>query len=180
MNTHNSTNHNYIRNSINLNIKFLQLNLNRSGTAHDLLIQKINENNIDVCLGQEQNLKRSKNNFINDLNGDCFIGIYNKNIIIRNTYVGTGFCAVELENGIIFCSCYFSPNGNMIDFEILLENIRKEIIINHKTLIIGGDLNAKAISCGSSSVNNRGTIMEEWLATNDLISANNNTPVIFK
>lgn len=36
-------------------IRFLQLNMNRAGMAHDLLEKYVRENKIDIVIGQEPN-----------------------------------------------------------------------------------------------------------------------------
>lgn len=70
-------------------------------------------------------------------------------------------------------SCYFSPNGDITDFETLLEDIERVIRGSAKEIILGGDLNAKTTLLGSLITNRRGQILEDWLAKNSFVVINN-------
>lgn len=147
-----------------------QQNMNRCGTAHDVLHQTIQEQNIDLLIGQEPNLKRV-NRYLHDRNNNCFIEINRKHALI-DTHIGTNFVTAELEF-FVAISCYFSPNGDITDFETLLEDIERVIRGSAKEIILGGDLNAKTTLLGSLITNRRGQILEDWLAKNSFVVINN-------
>lgn len=155
-------------------IRFLQLNMNRAGMAHDLLEKYVRENKIDIVIGQEPN-QRVATKFICDKNCDCFIYLVNKITIIKR-YIGNGFVSIETDDFLIISS-YFSPNRDNSEFESMLNALEMHIRATEKEVVIGADLNAKTPVIGSVSRNKRGEILQEWLAANNLIVSNKgNTP----
>lgn len=74
---------------------------------------------------------------------------------IVRVYRGTGFVGVELRSMAVV-SCYFSPNGELGDFEDLLANMDACLKSLRVPAILGGDLNAKTPVIGSNTSNDRG------------------------
>lgn len=69
-------------------------------------------------------------------------------------------------------SVYCSPSVERAVFETLLEDLENNIIIkNRRRKIIGGDLNARARTW-DKKYNNRGYILEEWAAKNEIVIMN--------
>lgn len=101
--------------------------------------------------------------------GIASYGYLKKNNITR-TYFGDGIVGVELE-GILFLSCYFSPNRVIDDFEAYLNELER-IIKTNKSVVLGGDLNAKSGICGSKVTDKRGEYLEELILCNNLSCAN--------
>lgn len=154
-------------------IRFLQINLNRCRAAHDLLWKTVDDENIDVVIGQEPNktLFCDKSS-ICDKNCDSFL-IVNKKFSVINSYRGNGFIIFEIED-LMICSAYFSPNQPIEGLNVLLNDI--DNIIKGKgannNFIFGGDLNAKTPTIGSSTLNERGKMLDEFLFSNNLIALN--------
>ncbi|XP_048525072.1 uncharacterized protein LOC125505391 [Dendroctonus ponderosae] len=149
-------------------ITILQINLNRCRIAHDLMERTIAEKNIIVTLGQEP-YGKGRTDF-HDVKGDSFINVDNEHEVIKSGS-GEGFVYVELST-CIFLSCYFSPNGELADFERLLQNIESMIRHQGKHVVMGGDLNAKTNIIGSQTTNQRGAILQEWILANGLVILN--------
>ncbi|KAJ8932451.1 hypothetical protein NQ314_014647 [Rhamnusium bicolor] len=139
-------------------------------------MQTVCESKIDVIIGQEPNKNKSVITYC-DLDVDCFIYIVNRNITVISCSRDSGFVCVELSDVFIF-SRYFSPNKGTEEFERYLYKLGKHINKNkNKHIIIGGDLNSKAQIFGSSVVNEKGRILEEWIESSDLVVLNKgNTP----
>lgn len=159
-------------------ISFLQINIGRKKTAHDLMFQTAAEKNIDILLISEPNKnKAQKTNDLTDKNIDTQIIILNKKIQITSRGKGTGYNWVEIEDMIIY-SCYISPNSKIEEFEQYLQNIEDSIQNKkQKKIIIGGDFNAKSMLWGGKQTDKRGNILEEWMIQNELTTINiGNTP----
>lgn len=61
-------------------IKFVQANLKKSPVAHDALEQFVKQNNIDICIISEPNIRTSINkNFISDANNHASIWLNDTN-----------------------------------------------------------------------------------------------------
>lgn len=161
-------------NNSNKIIKFMQVNLNRFRAGQDLLAQNIEEERICITMGQEQNRTPKLNCFYSDLNNDSFIWT-NGEIRVTDYYRGNGFVYITINDIRIF-SCYFSPNKNIVLFEMYLSELENEIKVaeqNKKRIIIGGDLNGKSHIFRSNIYNKRGYIVDELLNANDLYVINN-------
>ncbi|KAH1029328.1 hypothetical protein HUJ05_002587 [Dendroctonus ponderosae] len=151
--------------------KFMQVNLNRSRMAHDLLFRTVYERGNDVIIGQEPNKKLAlASGLVCDINCDCFVSV-RRDLIVESVFRGVGFVVVELTD---FCvlSCYFSPNGDVAKFAELLDAMSNYVHLCNKEIIIGGDLNAKTPLIGSNTVNVRGSLLEDFIASDNLIIAN--------
>lgn len=109
--------------------------------------------------------------------GIASYGYLKKNNITR-TYFGDGIVGVELE-GILFLSCYFSPNRVIDDFEAYLNELER-IIKTNKSVVLGGDLNAKSGICGSKVTDKRGEYLEELILCNNLSCANDKKKYLFE
>ncbi|ENN74968.1 hypothetical protein YQE_08464, partial [Dendroctonus ponderosae] len=124
--------------------------------AHDLLERITKDDKINVVIGQEPYGKSLID--YHDDNRDSFINVDNKYKVLKSG-CGEGFVHVELSNCVVI-SCYFSPNGNVADFERLLQNMEKVIRHGGKQVVMGGDLNAKTNLIGPQC-ENEGTHKED-------------------
>lgn len=77
-------------------------------------------------------------------------------------------------NEMTIISVYISPNINMKQTEKILDSITNEIICvkNQDGIIICGDFNAHSQSWGSTKETSRGALVNEWMASLDLIIVN--------
>ena len=75
---------------------------------------------------------------------------------------------------------YFSPNGDTKDLETLLHDIGKTARDSKEPVILAGDLNAKSPLWGSRVVNERGTVLAEWVVGSGMIVANEGNSPTFE
>lgn len=152
-------------------IKCIQINLNRSWGAYDLLKQRILESKMGLAI-----LSEPPNNIVDSNRWFCSTDrlaaiLWNvessKGYICRLIKKGIGFVAVRYGN-INVISCYISPNVTMIMFEDMLEDINNCVSALTGPCIIGGDFNAKSVLWGSPDTNRRGELLERWTASYDL------------
>ncbi|XP_030757687.1 uncharacterized protein LOC115883464 [Sitophilus oryzae] len=143
----------------------------KHGAAYDLLLQYAPSENINLIVGQEPNVTAKKNNICYK-NGDIFLRANLDNKCSVLDYIpGPGYVCIEFTNMLMF-SCYFSPNKPSELIKELLTEIETIVRTKNKEAIIAGDFNAKSLIFGSRVENEKGRIMEEWLASNDLVVIN--------
>lgn len=160
---------------MNRNIKVLQVNIGRKRAAYDLIFQTAKEHDIDITLVSETNKTKAKNGMV-DKDLDTQIIIHNENISVTRQGAGKGYNWIEMKDAFFF-SCYVSPNVQSEVLENMLDNIRDIIKDAKKPTIICGDFNAKSTGWQEKITNLRGSILEEWMAENDLCVLNvGNTP----
>lgn len=149
-------------------MQIVQINLNKSKRAQDLMMQYMRENKIGIALISELN-GIPRGNWFGEAYGMAAIhwGIDEFCALVGR---GRGYIAVESEESILV-STYCSPNIEKMAFERLLEDIENNIILKNKRKIIGGDLNARA-KTWDKKYNARGYILEEWVAKNELVVMN--------
>lgn len=153
-------------------LNFIQVNLNRSPKAHNMLQAFIPISKTDICLLSEPNPRiASENNLIMDRNGDAAIWITNSDVRLNTVIEGNGYIGVIIENILIY-SVYISPNITDIETENILENLGQDLNSWSGLTLIGGDFNAKATDWGSTKNNKRGNMMKEWMAEKNLYLLN--------
>lgn len=74
---------------------------------------------------------------------------------------------------------YFSPNGDIQDFEKLLREVETHTNKWKKGVVVAGDLNAKTPLIGSSVRNMRGNSLEEFIMTNNMAVINEGSAPTF-
>lgn len=165
-------------------IKILQINLNRSKEAHDMLTDIASRKRIDICLMSEPNKRTTQHNdkYHADIRTDTAIWWTgnNRTHTPRETGHGDGFTWINIHNIGIIYSCYFSPNRPEKEFEQFLNNLKENMKQhNTKNIIITGDFNATSTTWGGKQTLPRGQRMEEWIAENNLFISNNGTTPTF-
>lgn len=90
---------------------------------------------------------------------------------VENEYRGKGFVWIELKSCVVVSS-YFSPNRNDEEFETLLADLDTHLRSQKKGVIIGADWNAKTEMIGSKTSNSKEKILQDWVASRDLIVIN--------
>lgn len=150
-------------------LKILQINTDRVRAAHDLMTARVKQLNIDMCLISEPNKTKTK-----DWEGhpDAKVYISKNSTYISGSGAGSGFSWVEFEK-IIIVSCYVSPNSDMEYIENTLGEL-SQLIQNKrpKGFLIGGDFNAKSPEWGSNRTDPRGSILSEWINSENLYILN--------
>ncbi|KYB24771.1 Putative 115 kDa protein in type-1 retrotransposable element R1DM-like Protein [Tribolium castaneum] len=160
----------------NKQIRFMQLNMNRCAAAHDLANKIMQEERIDILLGQEPNSKKAQR-LICDTNCGSFIVMGNE-VSYNNLICDKDYLAADLPS-LRIVSTYFSPNGSEEDFILLLESLEQRVREGNLETIISGDLNAKSPIFGSSVTNRRGILLEEFVESNNLIVLNKGDEATF-
>lgn len=154
------------------NIKFLQVNLNRSRQAHDLALATANEMNVDILIVSEPNRLAISNrtDWIFDRELDVGVKVLS-NMPIRSQGSGPGFAFVSIPEITVY-SVYSSGNNSIDHLEDTLSNIERRLRSRNENAIIAGDFNAKSPQWGMHITDRRGETVTEWMAANDLTIAN--------
>ncbi|XP_066260790.1 myosin-2 heavy chain-like [Euwallacea similis] len=127
---------------------------------------------MDICLMSESKKGKMGDEWIRNREGAVAIKICNGRIKASKAIEGErGFVGVEVK-GVTIYSCYFSPNKKTTEFEKYLEELKRKLKQNRKNAIVAGDFNAKNIIWNASKTEERGKIMEEFMAEMDMIVCN--------
>lgn len=165
----NNSNTNVIPNG---SINILQINLNRSRCADDILTQAVHEERSDIVLVSEPYRNRSDVHWFADTTNSAAIWISNsRNIPLKSNGTGDCFSWISTTKFSIF-SCYFSPNIPIQEFRQKLETLEDVLQSMTGYLIVAGDFNARAIEWGMPKTNTRGRLIIEMCARLGLIVAN--------
>jgi len=158
-----------------MSFKCVQINVNHSWSAFDLLKQHVLESAISLAvISEPPNDVATSNRWFSS--SDKLAAIFwnpDSSItnICRQVRSGVGFVAVKYDKFNVL-SCYISPNASIRIFEDILENISGCIRAFSGPFIIGGDFNAHSVLWGSSNANRRGALMERWAASGGLCIVN--------
>lgn len=156
-------------------IKFLQFNAHLSSASQDLADLATLEQNIDIWLISEPNVRTFMSNkpgwFIDD-KLKAGIKISRKNLWAEDTGHGQGFVWIMIENCQIF-SCYISPNTTEAEYTNYLEQLKYEIRNSkYHQILLGGDFNAKSQEWGSDREDRKGTLLSQWITELGLVIVN--------
>lgn len=150
-------------------MKILQINLNKSRGAQDLMLQYMYEKKAGIALISEPN-KIPRGNWVEDTKGLAAVhwGREEPCALVRR---GKGYVMIEWGEYKII-SVYCSPNEKRDVFEKLLEDIG-ECIGKHRgnKVIVGGDMNARS-KMWDRRYNYRGYLLEEWADSKGLLVLN--------
>lgn len=139
-------------------IKCLQLNVNRSRAAFELLEQTFREQGTDIALIAEPNQKLARSRgWLVDRRGDTAIKVINSGLKISEHGEGEGYSWVMTEKGLVFVACYFSPNRETEEFQSYLQSIGALIgSLRTNECLVAGDFNAKSYAWDDNRENPRG------------------------
>jgi N-dimethylarginine dimethylaminohydrolase len=130
----------------------MQLNLNRSSAAHDLVMES--EPKADVLIASEPNKKRmDKGGWYVDTYRDAAIKVLNRKQKVENSGRGKGYVWVEID-GVRIVSGYASPNIGIEKFKKYLGRLENCIRHARPDVLVAGDLNAKSPIWGSGVEDN--------------------------
>ena len=165
------------------NLKFLQINLRKSGDANLQMVEYVIKNDVDFVLCQDPHLVERKQvkkinhipsnwNCYLSLNGSSGIVITNPNLIYIHvkSFNNSVFINVTMKNNdnILIGSQYTAPSSN-------LDQDMKDwtdFFANTNNLIIAGDFNAHLKTWGYRRNDERGEIFMDYIALNDLVILN--------
>lgn len=160
-------------------IKILQTNLNRCRAAMSLIHQTAIEENVDIIAIAEPNIKLA-NEWIRNETTDVAIKITNGDIKLWDSGSGPGYVWIKTTYLTMYM-CYLSPNVTIEEYETSLQRLWFQVNEHRNDgLIIAGDFNAKSGEWGAPKENQRGCILAEWAAANDLSVINNVNSYTFK
>ena len=159
-------------------LKFAQLNVNRSKCAHDLLWTDSADCDLILITEPNRALVREKK-LISDTNNDVAVIIRNQSDItaVIEVKASDGYVCVEFGAYAVIV-CYVSPNVPIEKLEHVLESMQRDLN-RVKPLVIAGDLNSKSPIWGSPIEDARGRLVADWLAQNGLLVANHGTEPTF-
>lgn len=150
-------------------MKILQINLNKSRAAQDLMVQVMREQGATIALVAEPNRIPTGNWWGDSLGVAAIYWETGEPCTLIGR--GEGFIIIEWKGNVI-ASVYFSPNGVDNKFKELLRELNRIIgSTANKKVLIGGDFNARSRGW-DKTYNNRGHILEEWIRGKGMIVAN--------
>lgn len=156
-----------------LGIRVLQINANRSRQALDLALetgQKIGASFLLVSEPNKLAIKHRKD-WISDEKLDTAIKLLNRQIVVKDQGYGPGFTFVTTPDITIY-SCYSSGKKDITELESTLYYIAKRIRLKKENAVVAGDFNAKSPAWGMPNTDDRGQLMTEWIAENNMSIAN--------
>lgn len=153
----------------------IQVNLNHTRAAQDLLLQTMAEQNIELAIVAEPYRVLNHPNWIGDTQGMAAIIWRGTSGSFKKLESGRGFAAARWGDATIIL-CYFSPNKSMASFEKFLARVEECLARSgeHPTTI-AGDFNAKSGAWGSRRTDARGEILSEWMDSLNLVPLNRGT-----
>lgn len=150
-------------------IKILQVNINRSRGALDLLMHQARELGAGILLVSEPCYIPPLDNWLISLDGGSAI-YFDPNLVgfrCRLAKQGNRFVAAFCGPYLIV-SIYFSPNLNLREFDAFLTDLSMTLASRADKVIVAGDFNAKSNLWGSDITNQRGLQVIRWAAERDL------------
>lgn len=111
-------------------MRIVQINLNNSRRAQDLLTQYMRENKIGIALISEPNAI-PRGNWLGESGGVAAIHWDRDEESCALIERGRGYVAVE-RDGIILVRTYCSPNTGRVEFEKLLEELGDNIVNKYR------------------------------------------------
>lgn len=161
-------------------IKIIQLNLNNSRAAADLLAKTAAEKRIEVAIVSEPARKggRTIGRWYTSQDQKAGIIIINQRLKAKKILTGRTYVLVEIEDWLVL-SCYLSPNEKWSDFTRQVEEIEDNVLRTSKTkppnsttaTIVAGDFNARA-KLWSEKTDRRGDRIEELTVSTDMVCVN--------
>lgn len=158
-------------------IKFIQINLHRSGTAQNLLAQTAAERGAQVMIVSEQNWNPRDDRWISSLDGTCAVSTTRSAEFVKDSSgSGRGFAWIHCRNTTIY-SCYVTRNCDMVMYNAFLDDLESSIRQQpgSRNIIVGGDFNAWSNEWGSEDSDLRGRLLVDLAASVNLSLSNSGT-----
>jgi hypothetical protein len=125
-------------------LRCIQLNVNRSNLAHDLLQRMAEETNADILLVCEPNRKLvAGGGWYVDRCRDTTIKVLKPGAVVAKYGSGEGHVWIE-TGGCRFVSVYVSPNSGWELYEKRLEQVGTCVRNSGEHVLLAGDFNAKS------------------------------------
>lgn len=151
-------------------MRIVQLNLNHTRAAQDLLIQLVKEKSIDIAILSEPHILLESTTFHCDKTNTAAIWTAGKHVLFEVNSEYEGFVRAKIE-GIYFYSCYARPSWTINEYQIMLDNLVQDAQARSPR-VIAGDFNAWATTWGSRMTNQRGKRLLDSFAALDVTLLN--------
>lgn len=164
-------------------ISILQVNLQRSATAQNLLCQTAAEEGANLLIISEQNWNPvNDDTWVCSDDRSCAVSLTtNSNIAIEASGSGRGFAWIQ-SRGVRVYSCYTSRNDSEDNFNTFLSDVETSVrsVEPHIQLIVGGDFNAWSQEWGSARNDARGDQLADLAASLNLLVGNVGTTATYR
>jgi hypothetical protein len=163
--------------------KCLQINLNWSGPALQLMYATAAELDIDLAIISEPpRVPPTTSGWTRSPDGSCVVAVLSANL--APTSSGSGFGHVWITLGrLLIVSCYCSPNVSLIEYSAFLNEVEQSVrstLVPGGGVTIAGDFNAKSSVWGSASNDRRGDLLWDVMSSLGMTAANSDsTPTFF-
>lgn len=161
-------------------LKMLQINIGHGREAHDLMMQKATESASDIVLISEPYRKPYSKIWYEDSTNRAAIMVMNRRLYVKEVNEGNPCFVYATVNGVRIYSCYFSPNMHITDFESAINRLELSIRGANGNVLVGGDFNSKSPEWNSGSLDRRGIIVNEMIASLGLTVFNNGDSPTFR
>lgn len=151
-------------------MRILQLNLNHSQAAHELLKQSVFELNIDIAVISEPYYIFDSVKWIYDSSKTSAIWSTGTMPLQSTSTQQLGFTKATIS-GVVIYSCYIPPRYTIEEFGNIVYNIVSDAC-SESPVIITGDFNAWAVEWGCTRTNARGRVLLESLSTLNVVLMN--------
>lgn len=157
--------------------KIIQVNLNRSCGAQDLLLQTMREQECSLACVSEPHRVPNNPKWARSKEPIPMAAVTwadDVSTSVSTLKAGDGYVVVAWGK-LVIASCYFSPNKSFSQFRAFLNKVG-DAVHGHLSgsLLILGDFNARSKVWDNTRSTKRGDIITTWAATLDLRLLNNN------
>lgn len=154
----------------------IQVNLNNSWTAQQLLLQTMAERRSNIAVLCEYNKPMGdSDHWVGSLDKKCAVFAANSSdVILDEQGAGVGFVWVWLGDVLLY-SCYCTPNCSVQEYDLFLG--RLELSISHQprlpvNLIVAGGFNSHSPEWGSTRLDTRGSMLSDFATSLGLTICN--------
>lgn len=155
--------------------KCLQINLNRSYGAQNLLMQMMAEHGADIGIVSEPNNCPSANPlWLVDVTGLAAI-VWKTTLSFRCVPISRGRGYVVARCGdVVIASCYLSPNIPLEEYSLAMEELSVALRrVRPSPVLLAGDFNARSPLWGCNSTTSNAEYLWELMAALDMRLINN-------
>lgn len=142
----------------------LQINLNRTWRAQDIMAQTVAECNAVACLVSEPAGVPDSPRWFSSVNG--LAAVYAGGAAVPSLlslYRRGNMCVAVNMNNVLLISCYISPNCNLAEYRIFLDELTDILSsARNRQVLLAGDFNAHSPHWGSSFTSSKGELLENW------------------
>lgn len=149
----------------------LQINLNRSYGAQNLLMQLMAERDIGIGIISEPNNCPPSSNplWITDRTGLAAI-VWRPSLPFRCIPLrsGPGYVAAQCGD-IVIVACYLSPNMPLVEYSLAMQELSEVLLgVRPSPVLLAGDFNARSPLWGCNSTSNNAEYLCELMDTLDM------------